>query len=1276
MNNNPHSNDVHANRLMARSMMFDTDENNILKTKGVSSEPFAKINVENIPKVLIHNDRTVYKEPSGNYIDIDLDTGEGTQDQLTNAGMQYNDMYLDINKGQLGVVGYPIHNAVDLGWKNKGYWKPNVVYEENDYVFWYHPFTRDQVLSEAQRLVHINILEDASKAQWIYDISNNGGLYSIYSEHDNKFIMKEGWRNNLDWNSFRGSNNLAPAAIWVAKTHIDASENPPNIYENGYWNMVGTMTGDTGDTGAHMNIRSDVSWGIIPTGLQTVHINYLDVVRYEGVRSGYYICVIEEGITYDQEESGINWPTHDMIEITLDGKDTLQQNLINSEHVIVWKLLVMDSVCNEQFDLVTKHLELSEYVNSFIINSETTIRSNVDISGDLDLSGNMDIVGTSKLRSKVTLQDELEVSGNALFKSNIDISGNFDISGISNFRSKVILQDELEVSGIALLKSNLSVSGNVDVSDNLDISGISNFRSKVTLQDELEVSSNAFFNSNVDISGNLDVSGGLDVSGISNFRSKVTLQDEFEVSGNAFFNSNVDISGNLDISGGLDVSGISHFRSKVTLRDELEVSGNVSFHGHSMLNTLDASSIDASSIRVDGADVVLQPNFMNLHRRVTASKSHNYIHSSSHVMHFNSFESDSGESRLLDENGTHHQDPYINSTNGGTITDSGITLNQDNIAQMNCDVQGIRFGVPRLVSFSHAFTIYMDITGLTNDMSGIIFTDGTDDGGNYCAKCTIDGASILFSIRRKIGNTSKDMKIVYDSVNASDINNLTCTFGPQLDGNPNTNKLSLYVNGSQVGGQLYYKNVIPFDVSQNLSFGPFNADGIHLSNVTIFDKALSESEISNIVLLRNSECQLNVKHPLSTQNLVIDECLSIYKSGEYAHANFTCDGISFRQNGSSRMLLRDSDVSIYKPLKLQSNANGTILTNNEDLILKPGNIPRLTLATSDSNNSIVHGNLEIADGNIIAGGNATLGTSDVGTCLKVHANRNNIHQGLFIGEGDLEQHNNVGNMLTVFGSGGTTRINVCSTDHSSAGVRFSTSDGAWGVLGNEEGCGIFDYENNRYTARFSSNEFRLIAGSTLKVEDLNEGFVRTNSEGVFSSTPLIPSEIPGSDYAYDSTYDTYVSILPAHKFTTSTGYANIDVDPGSSYFGCAHTTGNNMIVMHQIPNKMKLHSFKLHYKNEDPIKIFTYLFDDHATNSVHKSLYMDINGEKSLILATGRSISSNELCIIDGVDDGVLWMSNINPTCVGTVMILLKTSSVDISEFYFKSVEMHYKIIE
>ena len=190
------------------------------------------------------------------------------------------------------------------------------------------------------------------------------------------------------------------------------------------------------------------------------------------------------------------------------------------------------------------------YEGDFGININN-VSGNLSVSGDLDVSGNtflygsLDVSGSSTFNDFVTINNGLDVSGNTFLYGNLDVSlntiiyGNLDVCGTlyatsvqydTAIYSYLTVENVLDVCGNANFYSNVDVSGNVDISGNLTVIG--NIIGTLTFAD-------------------LTTAGYLDVSGTSSLYGNVAI-------GSSVSSSNpyaLDVSGTTFIGGALDVSG-------------------------------------------------------------------------------------------------------------------------------------------------------------------------------------------------------------------------------------------------------------------------------------------------------------------------------------------------------------------------------------------------------------------------------------------------------------------------------------------------------------------------------------------------------------------------------------------------------------------------------------------------------------------------------------------------------------------------------------------------
>ena len=189
--------------------------------------------------------------------------------------------------------------------------------------------------------------------------------------------------------------------------------------------------------------------------------------------------------------------------------------------------------------------------------------NNISASGNLYLSGNADIDGTSNFAGDVTLQADLNVSGNITGSSvsassgafstiNVDggtvdgitsltAGGNLDI-GAYDLRAATITADGLTSGRVTFATTNGQLTDDSD----LTFSG-------ATLSATYVNATHITASGNISSSGDIFSSGNLDIDGTANVAGIITLQSDLNASGNITGSGNLEISGN--ISGSVTSTG-------------------------------------------------------------------------------------------------------------------------------------------------------------------------------------------------------------------------------------------------------------------------------------------------------------------------------------------------------------------------------------------------------------------------------------------------------------------------------------------------------------------------------------------------------------------------------------------------------------------------------------------------------------------------------------------------------------------------------------------------
>ena len=219
----------------------------------------------------------------------------------------------------------------------------------------------------------------------------------------------------------------------------------------------------------------------------------------------------------------------------------------------------------------------------------------------------------------VSLGNNLEVSGNTIFKNDVDIGGKVTITGNKEFEiyspSTVLISDaglidlsadnfrlttdtdasfttnnfhidaatETTISsGIITITGSTIFKSDVSINSTLSVGQDASFQSDVFVDKVLTISGHALFKSDVSINNTLSV--GQDAS----FQSDVFVDKVLTISGDAIFKSDVSINNTLSV--GKDAS----FQSDVFVDKVLTISGDAIFKSDVSINSTLSVGKDAS----------------------------------------------------------------------------------------------------------------------------------------------------------------------------------------------------------------------------------------------------------------------------------------------------------------------------------------------------------------------------------------------------------------------------------------------------------------------------------------------------------------------------------------------------------------------------------------------------------------------------------------------------------------------------------------------------------
>ena len=278
----------------------------------------------------------------------------------------------------------------------------------------------------------------------------------------------------------------------------------------------------------------------------------------------------------------------------------------------------------------------SGVVNSSLTNLGTLTALEVNGHTELD---NINVSGLSTFVGVATFTNSNVYIDNDLFVSGIQIVGggggsigqdittrHLNVTGFSTFANKVDINDELDVSGQALFQ-NLAVNLRLEVTD-AGFTGVSTFYGAIdadghTELDDVNIAGVSTFAGAIDANGSLDVDGhseldDLNVAGVSTFAGNIDANgsldvdghaelDDLNVAGVSTFAGAIDANGNLDVDGeteldNLNVSGLSTFTGIGTFISDLHVGGDLTVKGTTKFEggTLTLGDADTDNIVFGG----------------------------------------------------------------------------------------------------------------------------------------------------------------------------------------------------------------------------------------------------------------------------------------------------------------------------------------------------------------------------------------------------------------------------------------------------------------------------------------------------------------------------------------------------------------------------------------------------------------------------------------------------------------------------------------------------
>ncbi|ULY68602.1 hypothetical protein [Chlorella virus XW01] len=227
--------------------------------------------------------------------------------------------------------------------------------------------------------------------------------------------------------------------------------------------------------------------------------------------------------------------------------------------------------------------------NNLEVIGNSLFRGRVDISGDISLN-NLEVIENSLFRGRVDISGDislnnLEVIENSLFRGRVDISGDISLNNLevienSLFRGRVdissdiSLNNNLDVSGDTILNGSLVINKNITILGDLSMNG--NF----IINDDLFLYGDANIFSSLNVDGNITTLGNLDVDG------NISAMGDLDINGNTNIFSSLIVDENISTNGNLEVSGNTLLLNRLDVNSDVSLNSNLEVSGNSLLNTV------------------------------------------------------------------------------------------------------------------------------------------------------------------------------------------------------------------------------------------------------------------------------------------------------------------------------------------------------------------------------------------------------------------------------------------------------------------------------------------------------------------------------------------------------------------------------------------------------------------------------------------------------------------------------------------------------------------
>lgn len=202
--------------------------------------------------------------------------------------------------------------------------------------------------------------------------------------------------------------------------------------------------------------------------------------------------------------------------------------VLKKELQVAKKALFKDTLDVEGVASFTNKVNLGD---ELAVTGKSILSADLDVTGTSTLNGNVDITGTTSLvgdftaKGATVLDGSMSCKGNAEIKQDLNVDKNTLLKGtltvdeISSFSKKVTMSNDLEATGTALFKGSsansvaLHTTGKTKLDNDLEISGKTTVTGNLALTGDTTLEGETTMTGDATIDGDLTVSGALKTSG-------------------------------------------------------------------------------------------------------------------------------------------------------------------------------------------------------------------------------------------------------------------------------------------------------------------------------------------------------------------------------------------------------------------------------------------------------------------------------------------------------------------------------------------------------------------------------------------------------------------------------------------------------------------------------------------------------------------------------------------------------------------------------------------